>query len=236
LIEMRGLTRRFGAVTAVDDLTLKVMEGELLAVLGPSGCGKSTLLRLIGGYERPDAGGISIAGRDVTGLPPEARNIGMVFQDYALFPHMTAAANVEFGLKMRGIGKEARRARALEALAFTGLDGIGDRSPGSLSGGQQQRLALARAIAPNPRLLLLDEPLSNLDARIRNGMRVELRAMQRRLGVTTILVTHDQEEALLVADRIAVMERGRLHQCAPPLEICLRPATDFVAQFLGLAP
>ena len=236
MIQVRGLTKRFGAVSAVADLSFEAHEGELLAVLGPSGCGKSTLLRLIGGYERADSGFISIGGHDMNGRPPEARNIGMVFQDYALFPHMTALENVEFGLKMRGMAKPERRARAIEALGFTGLVGIEDRAPGTLSGGQQQRLALARAIAPKPALLLLDEPLSNLDARIREQMRGELRNMHKRLGLTTILVTHDQEEALLIADRIAVLERGRLHQCSTPLEICLLPATPFVAEFLGLTP
>jgi ABC-type Fe3+/spermidine/putrescine transport system ATPase subunit len=235
MIALAGLRKAFGAVVAVDDVSLSVRQGEFLAVLGPSGCGKTTLLRLIGGYDRPDAGSVQIDGREVSGLPPEQRNVGMVFQKYALFPHLTVLENVEFGLKMRRVEKRERRRRAVEALAFVNLPGMEDRYPATLSGGQQQRVSLARALVVSPSVLLLDEPLASLDRQIREQMRAELRALQQRLSITTIFVTHDQEEALTMADRIAVMEKGRFHQCGTPVEICVRPASRFVESFFGLA-
>lgn len=233
MIELKALTRQFGHISAVDNLSLEVRPGELLAVLGPSGCGKTTMLRLIGGYEHPDSGSIHLNGKDVTSLPPEQRHIGMVFQNYALFPHLTVAGNVDFGLRMQGIGREECRRRVAQALAFVNLPGLESRRPATLSGGQQQRVALARALAIEPEVLLLDEPLANLDRRVREQMRVELRALQQRLSITTILVTHDQEEALTLADRIAILDHGRLIQCGTSIELCLRPASEAVSDFLG---
>ena len=207
--------------------------GALLALLGPSGCGKTTTLRLIAGLERADAGRVLVAGRDVTDQPPEARNMGVVFQSYALFPHMSAAANVGFGLESRGMARRDRVARVAEALAMVGLADLAARKPRQLSGGQQQRVALARALAIRPDLLLLDEPLSALDAQLRDGVREEIRALQRRLGTTAVFVTHDQAEALALADLVAVMDQGRLEQIGPPEELFERPATPFVARFVG---
>ncbi len=205
----------------------------LLALLGPSGCGKTTTLRLIAGLERADGGRVLVGGRDVTGLAPEARNMGVVFQSYALFPHMSAAGNVGFGLEARRLPRAERAERVREALALVGLADLAARKPRALSGGQQQRVALARALAIRPELLLLDEPLSALDAQLRDGVREEIRALQRRLGTTTVFVTHDQAEALAMADMVAVMDCGRLEQCGTPEDLFERPATPFVAGFVG---
>jgi len=228
------LTKRFGSnLPAVDGLSLGVPRGALLALLGPSGCGKTTTLRLIAGLERADAGRVVVADRDITALAPEARNMGVVFQSYALFPHMTAAANVGFGLEARRLPRAERDARVAEALALVGLTHLAARKPRALSGGQQQRVALARALSIRPELLLLDEPLSALDAQLRDGVREEIRALQRRLGTTAVFVTHDQAEALAMADLVAVMDHGRLEQCGTPEELFERPATPFVAGFVG---
>ncbi|MEO3475126.1 ABC transporter ATP-binding protein [Roseomonas sp. CAU 1739] len=233
-LELAGLTRRFGTnPPAVDGLSLSLPRGALLALLGPSGCGKTTTLRMIAGLERADAGQVVVDGRDVTALPPEARNMGVVFQSYALFPHMTAAGNVGFGLETRRLPRAERSARIAEALALVGLSDYAARKPRALSGGQQQRVALARALAIRPELLLLDEPLSALDAQMRDGVREEIRALQRRLGTTAVFVTHDQSEALAMADLVAVMNRGRLEQCGTPEDLFERPATRFVAGFVG---
>jgi ABC-type Fe3+/spermidine/putrescine transport system ATPase subunit len=219
---------------AVADLSLTLTAGEFFSLLGPSGCGKTTLLRLIAGYRFPDSGGIFLAGRDVSREPPERRNIGMVFQNYALFPHLTARANVAFGLEMRNVPRRERRTRVEAMLDRVGLEPAErDRRPSALSGGQQQRVALARALVIEPRLLLLDEPFANLDRRLREQMRDELKQLQRRTGVTTLLVTHDQEEALALADRVGVMAAGRLLQAADPRTLYERPADRFTARFLG---
>ncbi len=229
-----GLTKRFGAVAAVDDVDLTVPAGEFLAVLGPSGCGKTTLLRLVAGFERPDGGGIEIDGAAVAGprrnLPPEARRIGMVFQESALFPHLDVAANIGFGLTRR-----RRAERVAELVALVGLAGLQRRMPHELSGGQQQRVALARALAPDPALILLDEPFSSLDASLRSQLRGEVREILRAAGATTIFVTHDQSEALEISDRIAVMRAGRIEQVSTPDELYLRPVNRFVAGFVGEA-
>jgi putative spermidine/putrescine transport system ATP-binding protein len=205
----------------------------LLALLGPSGCGKTTALRMLAGFEHPDSGQVLVDGEDVTGVPAHRRDAGMVFQSYSLFPHLSARDNVAFGLRMRGRGTAERRERAAELLELVGLPEHGDRYPHQLSGGQQQRIALARALALRPRVLLLDEPLSALDAKVRLSLREEIRRLQQELGITTLFVTHDQEEALSMADRVAVMHGGRLEQCAPPAELYARPATAFVAEFVG---
>jgi putative spermidine/putrescine transport system ATP-binding protein len=231
---LEGLSRRFGAnPPAVDGLSLGLPRGALLALLGPSGCGKTTTLRLIAGLERADAGRVVVDGRDMTPLPPEQRSMGVVFQSYALFPHMSAAGNVGFGLEARRLPRAERDARVAEALALVGLADLASRKPRALSGGQQQRVALARALAIRPELLLLDEPLSALDAQLRDGVREEIRALQRRLGTTAVFVTHDQAEALAMADLVAVMDRGRLEQCGTPEDLFERPATPFVAGFVG---
>ena len=234
IVVCRGLRRSYGPVTAVDDLDLEVGRGELLAVLGPSGCGKTTLLRLVAGFERPDAGTITIEGTPVAGagtfLPPERRRVGIVVQDHALFPHLTVAANVAYGLKARPVRRDARVA---EVLAMVGLDALGQRYPAELSGGQQQRVAIARALAPEPGVVLLDEPFANLDAALRARIRFEVRAILKAAGATAVLVTHDQEEALSLADRVAVVDRGRIVQVGPPDDVYRRPATPFVARFVG---
>ncbi|MFD7323513.1 ABC transporter ATP-binding protein [Streptomyces sp. NPDC059875] len=232
-LRIRGLRRSFGSAVALDGLDLDVAPGELLALLGPSGCGKTTALRVLAGFERPDAGQVLLDGEDIVPVPADRRDTAMVFQSYSLFPHLTAADNVAFGLRMRKVRAAERRARAAELLELVGLAGHGDRYPHQLSGGQQQRVALARALALRPRLLLLDEPLSALDARVRVTLREEIRRLQLELGITTVFVTHDQEEALSMADRVAVMNGGRLEQCASPTELYERPATDFVAEFIG---
>lgn len=234
VLRMRGVTRRFGDTVAVDGLDLDVRRGELLALLGPSGCGKTTALRLIAGLDVPDAGTIEVRGRVVAdggrAVPAEQRHLGMVFQDYALFPHLDVGANVAYGLDRRAPGTHDAVRRA---LALVGLDGLGDRRPAALSGGQQQRVALARALAPSPDLVLLDEPFSNLDAALRDSVRTEVRDILRRAGATALFVTHDQDEALSLADRVAVMRFGRLHQLDTPRQLYHRPATRFVAEFVG---
>ncbi|MFH1610119.1 MAG: ABC transporter ATP-binding protein [Candidatus Bipolaricaulota bacterium] len=230
-LEVRSLTKRFGAVTAVDNLSLAVDEGEAVALLGPSGCGKTTVLRMIAGLEQPDAGQVFISGQEVTRWPPEARGVGLVFQSYALFPHLSVAANIAYGLRFVRGGD--RKARVGELLEVVGLAGYGRRRPHELSEGQKQRVALTRALAPAPRILLLDEPLSALDAALRKELRAELKRILTDLGMTALYVTHDQEEALVLADRVAVMRAGRLEQVAPPEELYLEPRTPFVATFLG---
>ncbi|MGP3975522.1 ABC transporter ATP-binding protein [Streptomyces sp. 8N114] len=230
---LRDLRRSFGAGIALDGLDLEVAPGELLALLGPSGCGKTTALRIIAGFETADGGELLIGGEDVTAVPANRRDIGMVFQSYSLFPTMTAAENVAYGLRVRKVPKAERAARAEELLELVGLPGREKHYPHQLSGGQQQRVALARALAVRPRILLLDEPLSALDAKVRLQLREEIRRLQLELGITTVFVTHDQEEALSMADRVAVMKDGHLEQCAPPNELYERPATPFVAEFVG---
>jgi iron(III) transport system ATP-binding protein len=221
------------AVTAVDGVSLEVEEGELVTFLGPSGCGKTTALRIIAGFENPTAGRVLIGGQDVTHLPPHVRNTAMVFQSYAIFPHLTVAQNVAFGLEMRGISKSEILAKVQRILELVELTGLEHRAPEQLSGGQQQRVALARAIITEPRVLLFDEPLSNLDAKLREQMRGEVRRLQQRLGITSIYVTHDQAEAMALSDRIVVMEAGRVQQAGKPLDIYARPANRFVADFIG---
>jgi putative spermidine/putrescine transport system ATP-binding protein len=232
-VEFRALHRTFGSTVALDNLNLEVRPGELLALLGPSGCGKTTALRMLAGFEHPDSGQVLVDDRDITGVPAHRRDTGMVFQSYSLFPHLTALDNVAFGLRMRKVRGNERRAKAGELLELVGLPGHGDRYPHQLSGGQQQRIALARALALRPRVLLLDEPLSALDARVRVSLREEIRRLQQELGTTTLFVTHDQEEALSMSDRVAVMRAGRLEQCAAPADLYDRPATAFVAEFVG---
>lgn len=233
IIELRHLSRRFGAVPAVDNVSLSIREGEFFALLGPSGCGKTTLLRMLAGLETPDSGQILIDGRDVSRDPPNRRPVNMVFQNYAVFPHLNVSANVEYGLKMDGVAAAERRERAEAALAMVQLTGLGSRMPDQLSGGQRQRVALARAIVKRPRVLLLDEPLSALDARLREELRFELSALQQRLGITFVMVTHDQNEALALATRCAVMHQGQLMQVATPADLYAFPASRLVADFIG---
>lgn len=230
---IEGVARRFGEVVALDHVSLQVAQGELLTILGPSGSGKTTLLKVVAGFETPDAGRVTVGGADITSLPPAKRDIGMVFQNYALFSHLSVAANVAFPLEMRNVARAEIERRVAEALAMVELKGYEARLPRQLSGGQQQRVALARAIVFNPRLLLLDEPFGALDRKLRETMQLEVRRLQRRLGLTTIFITHDQEEALVLSDRIAVMNRGTIQQIATTTEIYERPANDFVADFVG---
>jgi multiple sugar transport system ATP-binding protein len=237
-LEIRGLTKIFpGGMRALDGLDLQIQDGEFFALLGPSGCGKTTLLRSIAGLETPNSGQIRIGGRDVTRLPPAARDVAMVFQDYALYPHMTVADNIAYPLKIRRVGRKERREAAESVGRSLQIQGaMLDRRPGQLSGGQQQRVALARAIAYRPHVFLFDEPLSNLDARLRLEARTFLKQLQRELGVTTVYVTHDQAEALALADRMAVMDQGRIRQLDTPSNCFLRPANTFVAAFIGSTP
>jgi putative spermidine/putrescine transport system ATP-binding protein len=222
-----------GKVVAVDQVTLDIGAGEFFSLLGPSGCGKTTSLRMIAGFERPDAGRVRVGGQDITDVPVHRRDMGMVFQSYALFPHRTVAQNVAFGLRMRGLSRPEIERRVAAALAQVALTGLESRRPGQLSGGQQQRVALARALVIEPRVLLCDEPLGALDRKLRQQMQFELKELQRRLGVTLVFVTHDQEEALAMSDRIAVMNHGRVEQVGAPTEIYERPRTRFVADFIG---
>lgn len=232
-VHLDGLRRTFGSVHALDNLDLKIEPGELIALLGPSGCGKTTALRVLAGLEDADDGRVVVGGKDVTGLPANKRDMGMVFQAYSLFPHLTALENVEFGLKLHGRRKVAGRAASM--LDLVGLSSFEGRYPHQMSGGQQQRVALARALAIEPTVLLLDEPLSALDAKVRVQLRDEIRRIQTEVGTTTLIVTHDQEEALAVADRVGVMRAGRLEQLAAPADIYRTPATAFVADFVGLS-
>jgi putative spermidine/putrescine transport system ATP-binding protein len=233
-VRMENLSRRYGPVVALNELTLTMAPGELVALLGPSGCGKTTALRLVAGLEEANSGRVVFGGKDVTGLPASKRDVGMVFQAYSLFPHMTAMQNVAFGLTLRHKTAGERRRRAGEVLELVGLSGYADRYASQLSGGQQQRVALARALAIEPTVLLLDEPLSALDAKVRSRLRDEIRRVQLEIGITTLFVTHDQEEALAIADRVGVMQSGHLEQLGPPTEVYTRPATPFVAEFVGL--
>ncbi|TGD98700.1 ABC transporter ATP-binding protein [Methylobacterium nonmethylotrophicum] len=233
LLELEHVAKAFGSHVAVEDFTLAVAPGEFVSFLGPSGCGKTTTLQMIAGFLSPSRGTIRLQGRDLTQVHPSKRGLGIVFQSYALFPHMTAAENVAFGLEMQRVGKAERTERVRAALAMVGLAGYEDRHPRRMSGGQQQRVALARALVIRPSVLLLDEPLSNLDAKLREEMQIELRQIQRDLGTTTILVTHDQTEALSLSNRVVVMSKGRIEQIGTPQDTYERPASAFVARFLG---
>jgi putative spermidine/putrescine transport system ATP-binding protein len=232
-LELDRVAKQFGLQTVVDDFSLRVGKGEFVSFLGPSGCGKTTTLQMIAGFLDPSRGAIRLEGRDLTAVQPAKRGLGIVFQSYALFPHMTAAENVAFGLEMRRVSRAECRERVRAALAMVGLAGYEERYPRRMSGGQQQRVALARALVIRPSVLLLDEPLSNLDAKLREDMQIELRQIQRNLGTTTILVTHDQNEAMSLSDRIVVMNQGRIEQIGTPQETYERPASAFVSQFLG---
>jgi putative spermidine/putrescine transport system ATP-binding protein len=233
LLRFDRLTKRFGGVVAVDRLSLDIYQGEFFALLGPSGCGKTTLLRLIAGFETPDEGSLLLGGDDIAPVPPYRRPVNMMFQSYALFPHMTVAGNVAFGLKQDRLPRPEIEARVAKMLALVKLEALASRKPHQLSGGQRQRVALARALAKEPRVLLLDEPLSALDALVRVQLREEIRRVQTELGITTLFVTHDQSEALSMADRVGVMHQGKLEQLAAPAELYARPATAFVAEFVG---
>jgi sn-glycerol 3-phosphate transport system ATP-binding protein len=235
-IAVRHVSRAWGATRAVDDVSFEVADGTLAVLLGPSGCGKSTTLRLIAGLESVTAGQIFIAGQDVTTLPPVRRNIAMVFQSYALFPHLTVAENIVFGLKVRRVPKEERATRLLRVAELLGLDQLLERKPSQLSGGQQQRVALGRAIIAEKPVCLMDEPLSNLDAQLRGEMRREIRALQQKLGMTMVYVTHDQTEAMTMADQVVLLRDGRIEQDAPPADMYARPATAFAARFVGTPP
>jgi putative spermidine/putrescine transport system ATP-binding protein len=234
-VRLEGLSRHYGPVVALDHLDLTLQPGELIALLGPSGCGKTTTLRLLAGLEDADTGRVIVAGKDITRVSAAKRDMGMVFQAYSLFPHMTVRQNVAFGLRLRKVSAAQRDKRAIEMLDLVGLSTQADRYPHQISGGQQQRVALARALAIEPQVLLLDEPLSALDAKVRAQLRDEIRRIQLDVGITTLFVTHDQEEALAIADRVGVMREGRLEQLAPPTEVYSRPATSFVAEFVGLS-
>ncbi len=232
-IRVRGLRKRFGDFTALDGVDLEIGAGEFFTLLGPSGSGKTTLLRLIAGFDRPDDGTIELSGQDISRVPPYARNVNTVFQDYALFPHLTLLQNIEYGLRVKKVPKAERRTRAMRALEMVRLSGLGARRPAQLSGGQRQRVALARAIVNQPQVLLLDEPLGALDLKLRQDMQLELAHVQRQVGITFVYVTHDQEEALSMSDRIAVLHQGRIEQVGTPLEVYERPQTEFVAGFIG---
>jgi putative spermidine/putrescine transport system ATP-binding protein len=234
-VRLVQLVKRYGDVTAVDGVSVDIAKGEFFTLLGPSGSGKTTTLRLIAGFELPDEGRVELGGIDVTHRPPYARDVNTVFQDYALFPHMSVQDNVEYGLKIKKLDKAERRQRAGEALEMVSLSGYGKRRPAQLSGGQRQRVALARAIVNHPRILLLDEPLGALDLKLRQGMQVELKRIQGEVGITFIYVTHDQEEALTMSDRIAVFDEGKIVQVGAPAEVYERPATEFVAGFVGVS-
>ncbi len=232
-LQVQNLVKTFGQTTVVKGVSFAFDKGEFISLLGPSGCGKTTILRMIAGFETPSSGTIEVDGKDITHLKPNERQLGMVFQAYALFPNLNVGDNIGFGLKVAGVARDERRARITDMLKLIGLSGYENRFPYEMSGGQQQRVALARAIAPRPRLLLLDEPLSALDAKIRVSLREEIRSIQRELGITTVFVTHDQEEALSISDRIVVMNAGNIEQLGTPHEIYNRPATRFAATFVG---
>jgi iron(III) transport system ATP-binding protein len=230
-LRVAGVTKRFGSAEVLRDVHLDIAEGEFVCLLGPSGCGKTTLLRILCGIDEPTAGAVWLQGADITRQPTAQRRFGVVFQSYALFPNLTAADNVAYGLS--ALERHARRAKALEMLGLVGLETFADRYPAQLSGGQQQRVALARALAPGPRLLLLDEPLSALDAKVRHNLRAEIRRIQRLLGIPAVMVTHDQDEALAMADRVVLMNAGRIEQAAAPTQLYARPSTEFAARFVG---
>jgi spermidine/putrescine ABC transporter ATP-binding subunit len=232
-IEFHQVSKQYGSVIAADQIDLTIEEGEFFSLLGPSGCGKTTVLRLIAGFIHPDQGSILVGGQRVETVPPEKRNVGMVFQNYALFPHLTVAGNIAFGLSVKHVSKDEIQGRVAEMLDLVRLKGLGDRFPRQLSGGQQQRVALARALITRPSVLLLDEPLAALDKQLRSQMQVELRELQRELGITTFFVTHDQEEAMTLSDRIAVMKEGQIIQIGYPSEVYERPLTKFISNFLG---
>jgi len=234
-LRLQGIRKNYGPVIAVDGIDLEVGEGEFFTLLGPSGSGKTTLLRLIAGFERADAGRIELGGRDVTSVPPYARETNTVFQDYALFPHMTVGDNIGYGLRVKGVPRAERRERVQRALRMVRLLGLEGRRPNQLSGGQRQRVALARAVINEPEVLLLDEPLGALDLKLRQEMQLELKRIQKEVGITFVYVTHDQEEALTMSDRMAVMANGQIQQIGPPVEVYERPATEFVAGFIGIS-
>lgn len=232
-LNLNHVTKQFGTFTAVNDVSLSVPDGTFVCLLGPSGCGKTTLMRMIAGLDLPTGGSLELGGADITAVPTHKRDLGMVFQSLALFPHLTVGENIAYSLRIRGIAKDAQKARVEELLAMIHLPGFADRSVNKLSGGQRQRVAIARALAISPKLFLLDEPLSALDAKLREAMQVELRQLQQRLGITTIVVTHDQREAMTMADTVVVMNKGEIRQAAPPVDIYRRPADSFVADFIG---
>src|SRR5947209_16253257 len=234
-LKVLGVRKNYGQVVAVAGIDLVVNEGEFFTLLGPSGSGKTTLLRLIAGFERPDAGRIELGGRDITSVPPHLRDTNTVFQDYALFPHMSVADNIGYGLRVKGVAKPARERRVQRALQMVRLEGLGLRRPNQLSGGQRQRVALARAVVNEPEVLLLDEPLGALDLKLRQEMQIELKQIQKDVGITFVYVTHDQEEALTMSDRLAVLANGQIEQVGSPVEVYERPATEFVAGFIGIS-
>ena len=235
MVELRAVSKRFGSMTAVDAVDLQIRKGEFLTLLGPSGCGKTTILRLLAGFEVPTSGQILLEGKDVSGVPPYRRDVNQVFQSYAIFPHLNVAENIAFGLKMRHVPRAERYRRVIEALELVSLQGLGKRRPQELSGGQRQRVAFARALVCQPKVLLLDEPFSALDAKLRHAMQLEVKQLQRQLGITFIFVTHDQEEALIMSDRIAVINRGRIDQLGGATEIYHSPVSAFTADFIGEA-
>ena len=234
-LKVQGVRKNYGPVVAVAGIDLVVDEGEFFTLLGPSGSGKTTLLRLIAGFERPDAGRIELGGRDVTSVPPHLRDTNTVFQDYALFPHMSVAENIAYGLRVKHVSRQERAKRVQRALDMVRLTGLGGRRPNQLSGGQRQRVALARAVVNEPEVLLLDEPLGALDLKLRQEMQIELKQIQKEVGITFVYVTHDQEEALTMSDRVAVMSNGQIEQVGSPVEVYERPATEFVAGFIGIS-